>query len=428
MKKIKVFISSTIYDFRDLRSALKYWLNEMGVEVQLSENPDFQIDPVSNSYESCLKNIENCDYFLLLIGSRVGGWYNQVDKISITQAEYRKAYELAKQDKIKIISFIRKDIYNIRLERSELCKFLEKENKISEEKTKTDIINHPSKFMNDAGFIISFIDEVTKNTENKSAINGECDFPISNWLYQFDSLEDIIITLRSQLNTYVDLQSSILGENVLFEVSSNLTSLYIKNQHGLLPYSAFVSSCRSIFPNDPFSEPIKIKSDELNGLMIFALLAPLKVSNLSTVYIKTALTSGTFYEYQKDNSTYRPSNIHLALQKMDSEVQSLKTLEVSLAPERIKIMNKIKLLQQACLTSNEIVIDTHQNDLEFLFLFALHDRIVNLIELSKYVYNVLRNPHKVYCFPQLYNGTLKKDVVEKMEDPTIEDISRLLES
>lgn len=36
-----VFISSTIYDFRDLRSALKFWLEEFGYEVMASEWNDF---------------------------------------------------------------------------------------------------------------------------------------------------------------------------------------------------------------------------------------------------------------------------------------------------------------------------------------------------------------------------------------------------
>jgi hypothetical protein len=32
-RKPKVFVSSTIYDFRDLRSALKLWLEEYGYDV-----------------------------------------------------------------------------------------------------------------------------------------------------------------------------------------------------------------------------------------------------------------------------------------------------------------------------------------------------------------------------------------------------------
>ena len=41
MNKPKIFISSTIYDFQDLRSALKYWFKEYGYEARLSEYNDF---------------------------------------------------------------------------------------------------------------------------------------------------------------------------------------------------------------------------------------------------------------------------------------------------------------------------------------------------------------------------------------------------
>jgi len=44
MQKPKIFISSTIYDFQDLRSSLKYWLSELGFSVQLSEYSDFEED------------------------------------------------------------------------------------------------------------------------------------------------------------------------------------------------------------------------------------------------------------------------------------------------------------------------------------------------------------------------------------------------
>ncbi|MBI3797446.1 MAG: DUF4062 domain-containing protein [Deltaproteobacteria bacterium] len=52
--KPKVFVSSTIYDFHDLRSALKLWLEEYGYEVLMSDFNDFPQLPDKNSYESCL--------------------------------------------------------------------------------------------------------------------------------------------------------------------------------------------------------------------------------------------------------------------------------------------------------------------------------------------------------------------------------------
>ena len=67
MNKSKIFIISTIYDFQDLRSDLKYWFQEYGYEAQLSEYNDFQKDLSINSYDACLNAIENCNYYILLI-------------------------------------------------------------------------------------------------------------------------------------------------------------------------------------------------------------------------------------------------------------------------------------------------------------------------------------------------------------------------
>ena len=54
-----MFISSTIYDFSDLRGALKFWLSEMGFRVQVSEFNDFEKPIEPNSYEACLDAIRS---------------------------------------------------------------------------------------------------------------------------------------------------------------------------------------------------------------------------------------------------------------------------------------------------------------------------------------------------------------------------------
>ena len=74
--KPRIFVSSTIYDFRDLRSALKYWLEQFGYEVRLSEFNDFTKRLDENAYNACLRAIEESDYYVLLIGTRVGGLYS----------------------------------------------------------------------------------------------------------------------------------------------------------------------------------------------------------------------------------------------------------------------------------------------------------------------------------------------------------------
>ena len=155
MKRPTVFVSSTIYDFSDLRSALKYWLSEMGFNAQLSEYNDFQKDLNINSYEACLQSVAESDYFVLLIGTRRGGLYPG-ENISITRKEYRTAYELAKAGKIKkLIVFIRQNVWDVKEDRKSLHKLLQKMTVLENEKpVDTNVIeNYSSSIMRDAEHI-----------------------------------------------------------------------------------------------------------------------------------------------------------------------------------------------------------------------------------------------------------------------------------
>jgi Domain of unknown function (DUF4062) len=114
----RVFVSSTINDLRDLRSALKYWLEEMGLEARMSEFNDFERRPEQGTFDSCFTAIADCDYYILLIGSRKGSVYE--GDVSVTQQEYRTAAALAKQGKTKPVIFVRAEVLTALDERAAL--------------------------------------------------------------------------------------------------------------------------------------------------------------------------------------------------------------------------------------------------------------------------------------------------------------------
>ena len=155
MKRPSIFLSSTIYDFRDLRSALKYHLELQGCSVLASEFNDFQKPLDEHSYDACLQSIEQSDYFILLIGSRVEGMYDTDGQISITQQEYRTAYELHKRGRLHIMTFVRSEVWQVREDRKALSKHLQ-ELHMKESEVKK-VLPYPSKFASDAEFISSFI-------------------------------------------------------------------------------------------------------------------------------------------------------------------------------------------------------------------------------------------------------------------------------
>ncbi len=144
----------------------------------------------THSYEACLRAIHAADYFVLLIGNRVGGWYDEPNRISITLREYREAYQLQVSGKLRLLNFVRSEIWQVKETRHEFIKFLESTH--VDEGTRKAISNHPSKFASDAEFLSNFINEVARNQETKLAVQGKGVAPSGNWIHIFDTFRDVI--------------------------------------------------------------------------------------------------------------------------------------------------------------------------------------------------------------------------------------------
>ena len=90
MAKPRTFVSSTCLDLRDARAALSTHLKSLGHEPLLSETLTFGVTPGKHSHKACLDQVDNSDYFVLLVGARRGGTYIG-SETSITNEEYRRA-------------------------------------------------------------------------------------------------------------------------------------------------------------------------------------------------------------------------------------------------------------------------------------------------------------------------------------------------
>lgn len=101
MAKPRVFISSTYYDLKHLRSSLDNFVESLGFEPVLSEKGDIAYSPDAPLDESCYREASSADIFVLIIGGRYGSqtsseqkkptqrFFDQYD--SITKQEYRHA-------------------------------------------------------------------------------------------------------------------------------------------------------------------------------------------------------------------------------------------------------------------------------------------------------------------------------------------------
>lgn len=165
----KVFLSSTIYDLRDLRDAVQIALRKDGYTVLASEDGSIPVDSSKHSYEVCLDAARNCDCLVAVIDGRFGGTMPD-GKISITQAEVETALDKARQ----VYVFVRQGVWDAK-----------------EVYTAHAKAGHPfvaSKIVDDER-VFHVIDAIRKRATG-------------NWIFQFNKPSELIETVILQLQSF----------------------------------------------------------------------------------------------------------------------------------------------------------------------------------------------------------------------------------
>jgi hypothetical protein len=100
MARPRVFVSSTYYDLKHIRSSLDMFIESLGFDAILSEKGDVAYSPDVPLDESCYREVDTADIFVLLIGGRYGSEASGQKKPtrefferyeSITKKEYERA-------------------------------------------------------------------------------------------------------------------------------------------------------------------------------------------------------------------------------------------------------------------------------------------------------------------------------------------------
>ena len=118
MAKPRTFISSTHYDLKHIRAAFELFVDSLGFDAVLSEKGDIAYTHDRPLDESCYREVENADIFVLIVGGRYGSEVSSGSKKplksfferydSITKKEYQAA---ADRD-IPIYILIEKGVYS----------------------------------------------------------------------------------------------------------------------------------------------------------------------------------------------------------------------------------------------------------------------------------------------------------------------------
>ena len=103
MARPRIFVSSTYYDLKHIRSSLDNFIEGLGFDSILSEKGDVAYTHDAPLDESCYREVSTADIFVLIVGGRYGSEASSDDKKpdrkfferyeSITKLEYEKAVE-----------------------------------------------------------------------------------------------------------------------------------------------------------------------------------------------------------------------------------------------------------------------------------------------------------------------------------------------
>lgn len=323
----RVFVSSTVIDFGDLRSALRWWLEDMGYDAQLSEHAAFDKPLDTDSYTACLKAVEDTDYFVLLIGGRRGGLVSETDRISITRAEYRRAYEhfIKERKRPQIITFIRADVWTAYQDRRGLKTALDADDvKVLPEEVRARIRHHPSTVLDDPEHIFDFIDEVKRRDEIKEAQAKGLPWPPGNWVHGFAGFEDIVSVLRTHLRVGRIRRESVAG-TLRAELTAILRSCLTTGRNDrIVPKHESVTKFRTkLTSGDPLA-PVTLVSGELIMLGLFLLFSTSSSSAIDESQLNAAIAGGEFLEWNAERSAFMPTVIHKALVRLRAEMLQLR--------------------------------------------------------------------------------------------------------
>ena len=97
MAKPRVFISSTYYDLKHLRSSLENFIELIGYDPVLSEKGDIAYLPDIPLDESCYREVQNADIYVLIIGGRYGSEASQ-DKSKLSKTFYERYESITKMN------------------------------------------------------------------------------------------------------------------------------------------------------------------------------------------------------------------------------------------------------------------------------------------------------------------------------------------
>ncbi|WP_417289912.1 DUF4062 domain-containing protein [Corallibacter sp.] len=347
MANLKLFVSSTCYDLNIVRGQLRAFINSMGYEPVMSDYNDVLFDPRNHTHDSCVKEIQNADMVILIIGSRFGGKalpksVQQVDieslkkasksntfldkgNFSITQLEILKAVEM----EIPIFTFIDSRVSHDHL-------FYEK-NKMKKGFMKD--VDFPSIDKKEtAVFIFEFINFIRHRSKNNSIaeftkFEDIQDYLRRQWASLFQRMLFEQKSKKEEIRRFDFLNSQLT--DIKTTLLTTITNADLKETaRGAIKYRQLIDFVTVISLEQDETE-LLLKSKDLDEI--------LKKCEIAEVVSSDGVSrSNRYVYYVKNDRTFFISRLRFNLDKLSEEFSEFKDL---IEDSKKAIINAIKEIE-----------------------------------------------------------------------------------
>jgi hypothetical protein len=203
MARLRVFVSSTYYDLRHIRASLEGFIESLGYEPVLHEKGRVAYAPDVALDESCLREVENCDIYVVILGGRYGseassskkssGGSNPADPYAAYMSVTRSEFERAVSQDIPIYILVEKPV------QAELTTYQKNRHNSAIQWAHIDSIN-----------IFGFIEEILAMKRNNPVHGFEKFSDIESWLReQWSGLFQELLRRQSTQSRFKALEEQV---------------------------------------------------------------------------------------------------------------------------------------------------------------------------------------------------------------------------
>jgi hypothetical protein len=183
---IKVFVSSTVYDFESQLDMVYSTLDGYGYDVMMSHKGTIPLDSKLSNLENCLKGVEGCDIFLGFVRPLTGTGILKPGEKSITAQEFEVAFKVNMPRFVLAdyrVVFARQFTNLMRIPTGDIP------NSVKRERSDGSIVERPNRVVH-AECIELYNAAIQNNTLPKSRKG--------NWVQEYRNMQDVMLHVEAQ--------------------------------------------------------------------------------------------------------------------------------------------------------------------------------------------------------------------------------------